>query len=224
MLFNHVPLTPIELVAEMVDGRRLYPVPSGGKYPSITTVLSCNPEKKAGIMKWRKRVGEEKANRISNRAATRGTAFHLMCEDYLNNRYDETKFKDKHLPLMMFKNAKPTLNRINNIYAQEAALYSDHLEIAGRVDCIAEFDGELSIIDFKTSAEEKKEEWMEDYYIQETGYGCMFYELYKTRIKQLVTIVACEDGSTQVVIKNPDKEYLDRLIYLRSLYEEKYGG
>ena len=78
MLFNHVPLTTIELVPEMVDGRRLYPVPSGGKYPSITTVLSCNPEKKAGIMKWRKRVGEEKANRISNRAATRGTAFHLM--------------------------------------------------------------------------------------------------------------------------------------------------
>ena len=212
MLFNHVPLTPIELVAEMVDGRRLYPVPSGGKYPSITTVLSCNPEKKAGIMKWRKRVGEEKANRISNRAATRGTAFHLMCEDYLNNRYDETKFKDKHLPLMMFKNAKPTLNRINNIYAQEAALYSDHLEIAGRVDCIAEFDGELSIIDFKTSAEEKKIEWIEDYLIQETAYGCMLYEQYKLKINKIVTIIACESGDTQVFVETPKKEYLKKLI------------
>ena len=223
MLFNHVPLTPIELVAEMVDGRRLYPVPSGGKYPSITTVLSCNPEKKAGIMKWRKRVGEEKANRISNRAATRGTAFHLMCEDYLNNRYDETKFKDKHLPLMMFKNAKPTLNRINNIYAQEAALYSDHLEIAGRVDCIAEFDGELSIIDFKISAEEKKIEWIEDYLIQETAYGCMLYEQYKLKINKIVTIIACESGDTQVFVETPKKEYLQKLIGYIDLYKKTYG-
>ena len=223
MLFNHVPLTPIELVAEMVDGRRLYPVPSGGKYPSITTVLSCNPEKKAGIMKWRKRVGEEKANRISNRAATRGTAFHLMCEDYLNNKYDETKFKDKHLPLMMFKNAKPTLNRINNIYAQEAALYSDHLEIAGRVDCIAEFDGELSIIDFKTSAEEKKIEWIEDYLIQETAYGCMLYEQYKLKINKIVTIIACESGDTQVFVETPKKEYLQKLIGYIDLYKKTYG-
>ena len=223
MLFNHVPLTPIELVAEMVDGRRLYPVPSGGKYPSITTVLSCNPEKKAGIMKWRKRVGEEKANRISNRAATRGTAFHLMCEDYLNNRYDETKFKDKHLPLMMFKNAKPTLNRINNIYAQEAALYSDHLEIAGRVDCIAEFDGELSIIDLKTSAEEKKIEWIEDYLIQETAYGCMLYEQYKLKINKIVTIIACESGDTQVFVETPKKEYLQKLIGYIDLYKKTYG-
>ena len=223
MLFNHVPLTPIELVAEMVDGRRLYPVPSGGKYPSITTVLSCNPEKKAGIMKWRKRVGEEKANRISNRAATRGTAFHLMCEDYLNNRYDETKFKDKHLPLMMFKNAKSTLNRINNIYAQEAALYSDHLEIAGRVDCIAEFDGELSIIDFKTSAEEKKIEWIEDYLIQETAYGCMLYEQYKLKINKIVTIIACESGDTQVFVETPKKEYLQKLIGYIDLYKKTYG-
>jgi ATP-dependent exoDNAse (exonuclease V) beta subunit len=198
-------------------------VPSGGKYPSITTVLSCNPEKKAGIMKWRKRVGEEKANRISNRAATRGTAFHLMCEDYLNNRYDETKFKDKHLPLMMFKNAKPTLNRINNIYAQEAALYSDHLEIAGRVDCIAEFDGELSIIDFKTSAEEKKIEWIEDYLIQETAYGCMLYEQYKLKINKIVTIIACESGDTQVFVETPKKEYLQKLIGYIDLYKKTYG-
>jgi genome maintenance exonuclease 1 len=222
MLFHHVPLTPIELIAESVDGRRVYPVPSGGKYPSITTVLSCNPEKKAGIMKWRKRVGEEKANRISTRAATRGTAFHLMCEDYLNNRYDETKFKDKHLPLMMFKNAKPTLNRINNIYAQEAALYSDNLEIAGRVDCIAEFDGELAIIDFKTSAEEKKLEWIEDYLIQETAYACMLYERYKLKVNKIVTIIACESGDIQVFVETPKKEYLQKLIGYIDEYKKTY--
>jgi genome maintenance exonuclease 1 len=224
-MFVHSSLfTPIELEAVMVDGRRLYPTPSGKKHPSITTVLGVCPKKKASLAKWKERVGKEKAQRISTRAATRGTGFHGIVENYLNNCYNVEEHKSSPLPLLMFKNAVPTLNRITKVYLQEAALYSDHLEIAGRVDCIGEFDGIPSVIDFKTSAEEKKEEWMEDYYIQETGYACMFYELYNTRIKQLVTIVACEDGNTQVVIKKPKKEYLDRLIYLRALYEEKYGG
>lgn len=222
MLFNHLPLTPIELVAENIDGRRVYPVPSGGKYPSITTVLSCNPEKKAGIMKWRKKVGEAKANQISTRAASRGTTYHSIVEDYLNNTYDETKFKDKHLPLMMFKNSKKTLDRINNIYAQEAALYSDNLEIAGRVDCIAEFDGELSIIDFKTSAEEKKLEWIQDYLIQETAYACMLYERYKIKVNKIVTIIACESGDTQVFVETPKKIYLQKLIGYIDEYKKTY--
>ena len=222
MLFNHLPLTPIELVAENIDGRRVYPVPSGGKYPSITTVLSCNPEKKAGIMKWRKRIGEAKANQISTRAASRGTTYHSIVEDYLNNTYDETKFKDKHLPLMMFKNSKKTLDRINNIYAQEAALYSDNLEIAGRVDCIAEFDGELSIIDFKTSAEEKKLEWIQDYLIQETAYACMLYERYKIKVNKIVTIIACESGDTQVFVETPKKIYLQKLIGYIDEYKKTY--
>lgn len=215
-------MTPIELVAENIDGRRVYPVPSGGKYPSITTVLSCNPEKKAGIMKWRKRIGEAKANQISTRAASRGTTYHSIVEDYLNNTYDETKFKDKHLPLMMFKNSKKTLDRINNIYAQEAALYSDNLEIAGRVDCIAEFDGELSIIDFKTSAEEKKLEWIQDYLIQETAYACMLYERYKIKVNKIVTIIACESGDTQVFVETPKKIYLQKLIGYIDEYKKTY--
>jgi genome maintenance exonuclease 1 len=223
MPFNHVPLNSIELTAEMVEGRRLYSVPSGGKYPSITTVLSCNPDKKASIAKWRARVGAEKAQRISTRASSRGTDFHLMAEDYLNNRYDENKFKGKFLPLMMFKNAKPILDRIDNIYAQEAALYSDHLEIAGRVDCIAEFDGELSIIDFKTSAEEKKLEWIQDYLIQETAYACMLYERYKLKVNKIVTIIACESGDTQVFVETPKKEYLQKLIGYIDLYKKTYG-
>jgi len=223
MIFNHVDvIKPIELDPIMVEGRRLYPVPSGGKYPSITTVLSCNPEKKASIAKWRARVGAEKAQRISTRAASRGTTYHSIVEDYLNNRYDENKFKDKHLPLLMFKNSKTTLNRINNIYGQEIALYSDHLEIAGRVDCIAEFDGELSIIDFKTSAEEKKEEWIEDYFIQETAYGCMLYEQYKLKIQKIVTIIACESGDTQVFVRTPKKEYLQKLIGYIDEYKRTY--
>jgi len=222
MLFHHVPLTTTEMDAEMIDGKRYYLTPSGGKYPSITTVIGSNPEKKAGIAKWRRNVGEEKANRISTRAASRGTDFHLMCEDWLNNEYDEEKFKGKHLPLVMFKNTKTTLSRINNIYAQEVALYSDHLEIAGRVDCIAEFDGELSIIDFKTSAKEKKLKWIEDYLIQETAYACMLYERYKLKVKKIVTIIACESGDTQVFIETPKKEYLQKLIGYRDHYKKTY--
>jgi genome maintenance exonuclease 1 len=222
MLFNHVPLNTIDLNAEMVDNRRVYVTPEGNKYPSVTTVIGCNPQKKASIAKWRRRVGEEKANRVSTRAATRGTDFHLMCEDLLNNRYDEDRFKGKHLPLMMFKNARSTLNRINNIYAQEVALYSDHLEIAGRVDCVAEFDGELSIIDFKTSAEEKKLEWIEDYLIQETAYACMLYERYKLKVNKIVTIIACESGDTQVFVETPKKEYLQKLIGYIDEYKRTY--
>lgn len=224
MFLHSSSFTPIELEPVMVDGRRLYPTPSGNKYPSITTVLGVCPKKKKKLNEWKQRVGHDKAQAISTRAATRGTNFHKMVEDLLNNCYNESNFKANPLPLMMFKNAVPTLNRITKVYLQEAALYSDHLEVAGRVDCIGEFDGIPSVIDFKTSKEEKREEWMEDYYIQETVYGCMFYELYKTRIQQLVTIVACEDGNTQVVIKKPEKQYLDRFIELRSLYQETYGG
>jgi hypothetical protein len=223
MLFHHVPLKdPIEMDTEMIDGKRYYLTPSGGKYPSITTVIGSNPDKKAGIAKWRRRVGEEKANRVSTRAATRGTDFHLMCEDWLNNKYDEKRFEGKHLPLMMFKNTKPTLSRINNIYAQEVALYSDHLEIAGRVDCIAEFDGELSIIDFKTSAKEKKLQWIEDYLIQETAYACMLLERYKLKVNKIVTIIACESGDTQVFVETPKKEYLQKLIGYIDHYKKTY--
>ena len=179
-------------------------------------------EKEAGIARWRRKIGEEKANRISTRAASRGTDFHLMCEDWLNNEYDEKKFKGKHLPLMMFKNTKTTLSRINNIYAQEVALYSDHLEIAGRVDCIAEFDGELSIIDFKTSAKEKKLQWIEDYLIQETAYACMLLERYNLKVNKIVTIIACESGDTQVFVETPKKEYLQKLIGYRDYYKKTY--
>jgi len=224
MFLHSSSFTPIDLEPVMVDGRRLYPVPSGGKYPSITTVLGVCPKKKQKLNEWKKRVGVDNAQAISTRAASRGTIYHKIVEDYLNNCYNRDTHKEHPLPLLMFKRSIPTLNRITKIYLQEAALYSDHLEVAGRVDCIGEFDGIPSVIDFKTSKEAKKEEWMEDYYIQETVYGCMFYEMYKTRMKQLVTIVACEDGDTQVVIKKPEKYYLDRFIELRSLYQEIHGG
>ena len=216
-------LKPIEMTAKMVDGKRLYSTPDGNFYPSITTVIGNNAKKQAGLAKWRARVGKEKAAAISSRSASRGTAFHSITEDYLNNCLEIEKYNSTPLPVIMFEQTKKTLDRISNIYLQEAALYSDNLEVAGRVDCIADFDGVLSIIDFKTSAEPKKEYYLYDYFVQETAYACCLQELYSITVKQLVTIVACENGETQVVIKPPKKEYLLQLIQYIDEYRNKYG-
>ena len=223
-LFNHVgEIEPIEMSAEMVDGKRMYLTPTGDKFPSVTTVISNNKEKMAGIAKWRARVGEKVANAKSVRATGRGTKYHSIAEDYFNNDLDLKKYKAHPLPVLMFHHSRDTLDRINNIYLQEAALYSKHLELAGRVDCIAEFDGVLSIIDFKTAAEPKREKYLYDYFVQETAYACMLQENYGLSVKQLVTIVACENGETQVKVLPPKKEYFIRLMSYIEEYQERYG-
>ena len=223
-LFNHVgQIEPIEMSAEMVDGKRMYLTPEGFKFPSVTTVISNNREKMAGIAKWRARVGEQKANAKSARATGRGTKYHSIAEDYFNNNLDLKKYSKFPLPVLMFHHSRHVLDRINNIYLQEAALYSKHLEIAGRVDCIAEFDGVLSIIDFKTAEEPKREKYLYDYFVQETAYACMLQENYGLSVKQLVTIVACENGETQVVVHPPKKEFFMKLMSYIDEYQERYG-
>tara|TARA_A200000159_G_scaffold3451_1_gene3565 strand:+ start:3227 stop:3925 length:699 start_codon:yes stop_codon:yes gene_type:complete len=223
-LFNHVGgIEPIEMSAEMVEGKRLYLTPEGMKFPSVTTVIGNNAKKMAGIARWRARVGEKAANAKSTRATGRGTKYHLVAEDYLNNDLDLKKYKSYPLPVLMFQHSRPVLDRINNIYLQEAALYSKHLELAGRVDCIAEFDGVLSIIDFKTAEQPKREEYLYDYFVQETAYACMLQENYGLSVKQLVTIVACENGETQVKVLPPKKEYFIKLMGYIDEYQERYG-
>jgi genome maintenance exonuclease 1 len=224
-IFNHVGLIePIEMNTVMIDGRRHYNTPTGNKHKSVTTVISNNAKKQEDLAKWRERVGKAKAQRISSRAATRGNRYHKLAENYMNNEHDDTLYREYPLVWIMFDSSRKILDNINNIYLQEAALYSDFLGIAGRVDCIAEYNGVLSIIDFKTSAEEKKEEYLYDYYVQETAYACMLQELYGLKVKQLVTIIACENGDTQVSIQPVRKEYFIKLQeYIRE-YEEKYEG
>ena len=152
-------------------------------------------------MEWRKRVGEEKANAISKKASGRGTKVHLMCEDYLNN---------KPLPNMMpdvkemFLSIKPTLNRINNIHYQEQSLWSTQLGMAGRVDCIGEFDGVLSSIDFKTSSRIKLKEDIQDYFQQVTAYALMYEELIGTPIDNLVVIMAVENDMPLIFIEKTE--------------------
>ena len=208
-MYNHKTINLPEIKATTTDGVRLYETPEGNKYPSITTVLSVRNKK--GLFEWRKRVGEDVANYVARKAANRGTSVHHMCEDYINNDFDEEKHKKKFLPYVLFNQLRESvLQKIDNIYAQECGLYSDKYKVAGCVDCIAEYDGKLSIIDFKTSSKERSEDWNESYYIQASAYAEMFEERTGIAIDQVVMLVVTEDGVVQEFGKNK-KEYLPLL-------------
>ena len=203
----------VDLEAETIEGTRFYRVPSGKMYPSITSVTSFYERQK--FVEWRKRVGNEEADRITRLATTRGTKFHDLVEKYMLNEN-----VDDHKPLpttkFLFLKAKPYLDRINNIHALEKSLYSDYLGLAGRVDCIAEYEGELAIIDFKTSKKIKPEKWIENYFVQEVAYACMYYEMTGIPVQKLITIMVAENGECFVYEKR-NKDYYIKLLtkYIR---------
>ena len=208
-MFNHVQISLPEVTTETINRKRFYVTPEGEKYPSITTVLSIR--KKEGLFEWRKRVGNDVANYVARTSASRGTKVHHMCEDYLNNEFDEEKHKKDFLPFCLFNQLKDqALCNLNNIYAQEAGLYSDKYKVAGRVDCVAEYKDTLSIIDFKTSTRERSDDWNENYYIQGSAYAEMFEERTKIKIDQVVILVVTEDGTVQEFVKSK-QDYLPML-------------
>lgn len=219
MIFNHVQLDREVPKLQQVNenGTRYYVTPEGNKYPSITTVLSAYNI--GHIMEWRKRVGEEQANKISRQASGRGTRIHTLCEQYIDNTTPEYK---SPLDQELFNKFKPTLHRINNVYAQELRMYSDHLRIAGTVDCIAEFDGVLSAIDFKTAKRLKNEEDIENYFMQCSAYAIMFEEQFGIPVAQIVVAIAVDDEEPQVFVKRRNS-YVKQLMYFRDLYERKSG-
>ena len=218
-MYNHKTINLPEIKATTTDGVRLYETPEGNKYPSITTVLSVKNKK--GLFEWRKRVGDDVANYVARKAANRGTSVHHMCEDYINNDFDEEKHKKKFLPYVLFNQLRESvLQKIDNIYAQECGLYSDKYKVAGRVDCIAEYDGKLSIIDFKTSSKERSDAWNESYYIQASAYAEMFEERTGIEINQVAILVVTEDGVVQEFVKNKT-EYLPMLTDTIKEWEEK---
>ena len=215
--FVDVDLEPLEVEPVNKDGVRFYKLPKTDKYyPSVTSITSF---KNAAFFKdWRKKIGEDEANRITARATQRGTAFHSIAEDYINGELDLEKYLENNpLSVRMFQSAKDTLNRIDNIHCLESFLYSHYLGLAGRVDCIAEFDGELAVIDFKTSTKEKKEEHIENYFVQETAYAAMFLERTGIEVKKIVTLIATEEGSIQIFQKHNLDDYLQ---LLKSYIEE----
>ena len=209
---NEVDVNPVSK-----DGVRFYPIPGADKYyPSVTSVTSFKNAQ--FFAEWRRRIGETEANRITARATQRGTAFHSMAEDHFRGTLDVNKYLENNpLSVRMFQSAKTTFNRINNIHCLETFLYSHYLGLAGRVDCIAEYDGELAVVDFKTSTKEKSEKHIEHYFVQETAYAAMFLERTGIEVKKIVTLIAVEDGSIQVFQKYNLDDYLQ---LLKSYIEE----
>jgi genome maintenance exonuclease 1 len=179
-----------------IDGFRFYQI-DGKNYPSITTVLGV--QKKEGLEKWRKAVGEEAANWEMGRAARRGKATHTLVEQYIKG---ETPAIRDVLPLGLFRLMKPYIDQIDNVQLSEEIMYSHKLTIAGQVDCIADYNGKLSVIDFKTANKERKEDWIENYYIQTCAYAIMYEELFGKRIEQLVILMAGEDGTMRSFIRD----------------------
>ena len=219
-MFNHVDLTLPKLSRETIDGVRYYSVPDEEELLKLVSITSVTSHfNKEIFVNWRKRVGNEEAERITKAATKRGTDMHTLTENYLKN---EELPEVPPISDFLFKIAKGKLNKIDNIHALEGALYSKELGIAGTVDCIAEYDGELAIIDFKTSKKPKPRNWVEHYFVQCMAYGCMLYELTGISVKKLVIIMACENGEC-VIYEEYDKAKYIKLLskYIRKFVNDK---
>ena len=200
---------------------RFYDI-NGTNYPSVTSILGVR--KKVELQQWRDKIGENVANWEMGRAARRGTATHNLIENYIKGEPLEEK---SVLPLGLFKLMKPYIDQINNIHCLETVLYTSKYRLAGQVDCIAEYNGKLSVIDFKTANKERKEEWIDNYFLQCTAYGLMYEELFKKEIDQIVVIIGGEDGSIATYIKEK-KDYIKKLETViedfYKMFEFEYGN
>jgi genome maintenance exonuclease 1 len=203
-----------------VNGKRHY-VRDGGEiitpYPSVTTVLSSEKESKKALHEWRKRVGAETANKISRQASSRGTSVHQMIEDYVLG----VEHKNEIMPInyeMFLKLKEVADDRIGIIRLVEGQMLSDHLRVAGTVDMIAEFDGVMSVIDWKTAAREKSKSRCKNYFLQESAYAVMFEENTGIPVSQLVTVITNQEGTCQVFVEKRD-DWIDKFIELRNQYE-----
>tara|TARA_R100001510_G_scaffold29975_1_gene26634 strand:- start:142 stop:792 length:651 start_codon:yes stop_codon:yes gene_type:complete len=212
-MFNHVPVEIGKLVQVNARGGRYYETPTGAKYPSVTSVTRLHNQE--SIQAWKDKVGEEEANKISRRALARGNTIHSLAEKYLLNEGD----KSDDFTRSDFGQMIPYLNKINNIHCLETQLYSDHLQTAGTVDCIGEYDGKLTVIDFKTSAKLKKREWVKDYFMQCSAYAVMYEERTGTPIERLLLIINVEDEGVQLMDGKRD-DYIGDFLDLRETFRK----
>jgi genome maintenance exonuclease 1 len=206
---------------QRIDGPiRLYETPEGKRYPSVTTVLGKMMDKSA-LETWRKRVGEEEAARVSARASTRGTNVHTMCENYVLGNDIDTSMPHN---MMMFNQIKKVLDeKVDMVRATECTLFSDHLKLAGSCDLIANYDGRLSIIDYKTSAKRKRKDWIEGYFLQASLYSYMLWEMTDILVKDIVIIIGVDDSlESQIFIERPQR-YLEKAVDLVRSYHKMYG-
>lgn len=218
--FNHLDNTLPKLERETIDGVRYYSVPDEDQLLKLVSITSVTSHfNKEIFVKWRKRVGVEEADKITKAATSRGTDMHTLVENYLYNR-DLPSVQP--LSTFLFKVAKFELDKIDNIYCLEGALYSKQLGVAGTTDCIADFNGELAVIDFKTSKKAKPREWIENYFVQAMFYGMALYEMTSIRIKKLVIIMACEDGECVVYEERDLNKYMKLVVkYIKKFVNDK---
>lgn len=221
-MFTHSPLDLgyQDLETAHVGSSRVYKTPHGKAYPSVTTVLGIR--NKGMLQEWRARVGEVEAARVAHHASTRGTALHTAVERYIDN--EEHYFAEGEMPHVkdMFNSIKPVLdNRIDNVRLQEAALFSDHLGLAGRVDLIADFDGRLSIIDFKTSSRVKTEDEIDSYFIQMAAYAIMCEERTGTPVSRGVIVMAVENHTKPLIFVQKRDHWTDELFKTINEYNTK---
>jgi genome maintenance exonuclease 1 len=206
---------------QRIDGpTRFYETPEGNRYPSVTAVLGKMMDK-SELETWRKRVGEEEAARVSARASTRGTNVHTMCENYVLGNDIDTSMPHN---MMMFNQIKKVLDeKVDMVRATECTLFSDHLKLAGSCDLIANYDGRLSIIDYKTSAKRKRKDWIEGYFLQASLYSYMLWEMTDILVKDIVIIIGVDDSlESQIFIERPQR-YLEKAVDLVRSYHKMYG-
>jgi hypothetical protein len=221
-IFQHKPIELHDIEAEMTPKGRVYVTPEGKRYPSVTTVLSLNS--KDSIARWRKRVGDTEANKISSVASARGTRIHNLCEDYVNNKYQtgEKVFSATPADLASFQPIQSILDKhVGEIYAVEAPLYSDLMRTAGRTDLIAEWDGEPAVIDFKTSRKTKELAYVQNYFQQGACYCSMWHERTGMEIKKFVIIISVDGDQSQVFVQKRD-DYLPAFKKTRLAYKQAY--
>lgn len=219
--FERPPELDFDMKAVTTDSGRVYVTPSGKKYPSVTTVLSSYGKKE--LFEWRERVGAEEANKIAAKASRRGTALHTVCEKYLLNEMTSMKLASM-LPTtkeLFYKIKGKMDDSITVVHCLEQALYSDELQVAGRVDCIAEWNRKLSVVDFKSSTNQKKKEKIENYFMQCTAYAIMYEEIVGVPIDQIVVLIGTENGDGQVFVENKIN-YIDNLkSYIKKYHDYK---
>ena len=201
--FVHIGNDIPDLLTETINGKRHYVTEDGRKYPSVTTVLDFNKDKTA-LIEWRERVGDAEADKISNRATRRGSAIHNLCEKYVLNETIALA-EEQPINVYMFNQIRAALeSRVDNVHCVESALVSHKLQVAGRVDLIAEYDGKLAVIDYKTSNKKKPKEWITDYFEQTSLYAYMYWEMTGIMIKKIVIIIAVEEETEpQIFIESP---------------------
>jgi CRISPR/Cas system-associated exonuclease Cas4 (RecB family) len=210
-IFNHFLIEKINLIQEENSEGRFYISPSGKKLPSVTTVLDKHSDK-SWLVEWKRRVGPEVVERITSEALKKGNAVHALAEKYILN--EKNYIEDiTEIYLDDFNPIKKTLDKyVNNVYGSEVPLFSTALKTAGRADLVAEFDGALSIIDFKTSSRPKTEKQIENYFLQATVYSMMFERMYEASVTKIAIIMTVKDEWQPLLFIKDRNKYIKRVL------------